>query len=271
MSVLSSMATPMLSSATDTVVVGSDGIGQDGVFNVTGLEELAPWQCSLGNGLQLLPGSGSNFAVTEGSLTVLEIAQIELAGVHVGPYTSAAIEPSALVEFANITTGWSAVNWSTRYVASTGSSTALVKQADVAGNTLSSNEWIESSSTVVSTLTVGIHACSWKAHTLFSGVDISAAVVSFVTTNPMGVATIAQVAYSRLWHTASRVAPSTESSATDSAFNILKIIVCLHENVVGKVLSPYPTLGGGYTHTLGVCYFNDLHAAPGLSLSQFGY
>jgi hypothetical protein len=139
------------------------------------------------------------------------------------------------------------------------------------------NDWIELSSTVDSAVTVGIHACSWEAHTLLSGVDIGAAVVSLATTKPLGVATIAEVADSRLSLTASRVAPSTESSPSDcavnlqDAINILKMIECHPLYGVGKLLSPYQTLDCGGAHTLGVCYFNDLNRATGLSRSQFGY
>ena len=101
--------------------------------------------------------------------------------------------------------------------------------------------------------TADITAYSWNAHTLLSGVSLSAAGTSHSgTTDTNGTASFTSVTDAALTLTASRSIPSEEATATSAAVNlqdaiaILKMIVGLEVNGTGIALSPYQALAADY-------------------------
>jgi len=98
---------------------------------------------------------------------------------------------------------------------------------------------------------VDILAYSWKAHTLLDSVDLSVAGRS-VSTAAGGVAGFTAGAGSILDMTAARGIPIVEVAATNQAVNlqdaiaILKMIVGLDVNGVGKALSPYQSYAADF-------------------------
>ena len=102
-----------------------------------------------------------------------------------------------------------------------------------------------------SSKTVNVLAYSWKAHTLLDGVNLSNGTLSG-TTNTGGAASFSAVTESSLTLSASRAIPTAEASDTSGAVNlqdaiaILRMIVGLDVNGVGKPLSPYQSLAADF-------------------------
>ena len=128
--------------------------------------------------------------------------------------------------------------------------------ADTAGNAFSYSHGQYNFTTAAANTagkTADITAYSWKAHTLLSGVSLSAAGTSHSgTTDASGTASFTSVTDASLSLTASRAIPSAEATATSAAVNlqdaiaILKMIVGLEVNGTGKALSPYQALAADY-------------------------
>ena len=128
--------------------------------------------------------------------------------------------------------------------------------ADTAGNAFSYTHGQYNFTTAAANTagkTADITAYSWKAHTLLSGVSLSAAGTSHSgTTDASGTASFTSVTDASLSLTASRAIPSAEATATSAAVNlqdaiaILKMIVGLEVNGTGKALSPYQALAADY-------------------------
>ena len=99
--------------------------------------------------------------------------------------------------------------------------------------------------------TVDLLAYSWKAHTLLDGVAVSAGAHT-ATTGTSGTASLTQVTDTSLSLVVDRTIPAAELAATTGAVNlqdaiaILKMIVGLEVNGVGKPLSPYQTLAADF-------------------------
>ena len=99
--------------------------------------------------------------------------------------------------------------------------------------------------------TADITAYSWKAHTLLSGVSLTAGTETSAS-DASGTASFTAVTDTTLAFTASRAIPSAEATATSAAVNlqdaiaILKMIVGLEVNGTNKALSPYQALAADY-------------------------
>jgi hypothetical protein len=128
--------------------------------------------------------------------------------------------------------------------------------ADTAGNAFSYTHGQYNFTTAAANTagkTADITAYSWNAHTLLSGVSLSAAGTSHSgTTDTNGTASFTSVTDAALTLTASRSIPSEEATATSAAVNlqdaiaILKMIVGLEVNGTGIALSPYQALAADY-------------------------
>jgi hypothetical protein len=99
--------------------------------------------------------------------------------------------------------------------------------------------------------TADVIAYSWKAHTLLSGVELTAGTHSS-STDPMGAASFKAITQSNLSLSASRTVPADEAQATTNAVNlqdaiaILKMIVGLNVNGANQPLSPYQALAADF-------------------------
>jgi hypothetical protein len=128
--------------------------------------------------------------------------------------------------------------------------------ADTAGNAFSYTHGQYNFTTAAANTagkTADITAYSWKAHTLLSGVSLSAAGTSHSsTTEASGATSFTSVTDASLTLIASRTIPSAEAAATSAAVNlqdaiaILKMIVGLEVNGTNKALSPYQALAADY-------------------------
>ena len=126
--------------------------------------------------------------------------------------------------------------------------------ADTAGNAFSYTHGQYNFTTAAANTagkTADITAYSWKAHTLLSGVSLTAANTNLAS-DSNGTASFTAVTDTTLALTASRAIPSPEAKATSAAVNlqdaiaILKMIVGLEVNGTGKALSPYQALAADY-------------------------
>ena len=124
---------------------------------------------------------------------------------------------------------------------------------DLAGNSFAGSTDYNFTTAAANTAgkTADITAYSWKAHTLLTGVSLTAASTNLAT-DSSGAASFTAVTDASLTLTASRAIPSAEATATSAAVNlqdaiaILKMIVGLEVNGTGKALSPYQALAADY-------------------------
>ncbi|WP_202392845.1 beta strand repeat-containing protein, partial [Croceibacterium xixiisoli] len=74
------IATPTVALAVDTGTSATDGITNNGLVNVTGLESGATWQYSTNGGQTWLNGTGGSFTLTEGTYANVQVRQTDVAG-----------------------------------------------------------------------------------------------------------------------------------------------------------------------------------------------
>jgi hypothetical protein len=103
---LTAPAAPTFALASDTGSSGSDGVTNNGLVNVSGIENNATWQYSTNSGTSWTNGTGTSFTLPEGTYAIgsIRVRQTDLAGTTtVTPSQSQIIVDSTAAAIANVT------------------------------------------------------------------------------------------------------------------------------------------------------------------------